>query len=257
MQKLKPTFPSYWQTRYFVLKFRMLRYYKSEADMKAGKAPRGILNFQQVCFMMACDDKACKIGLQPKGCDRVFNLKCSKDSYEAWKRNIQTSIESSVGYIRDLDMSWFESKLEKSFKFWSYLRIPEKSFFEQAETGDILLCANKKSFDIKKMKTANPVDRVFLIYRMDVRTSQIGNLHDKELGRHYVLRVDAKNKCVILDEWTSFTEYCRGKFTDIIFRHLYVDRDDHFLKKASNYAEDMMNDPTSGAEISLVSEVKY
>ena len=45
MQKLRPKLISYWQTRYFVLKFRMLRYYKSEADMKAGKPPRGILNF--------------------------------------------------------------------------------------------------------------------------------------------------------------------------------------------------------------------
>lgn len=46
--------------------------------------------------------------------------------------------------LRDLDMKWYENNLENSFKFWAYLRIPEKSFFEQAETGDILLCCNKK-----------------------------------------------------------------------------------------------------------------
>ena len=50
MQKQCPRFSILWQNRYYVLKHRMLRYYKSEAEYKQGKPPRGILNFQQVNF---------------------------------------------------------------------------------------------------------------------------------------------------------------------------------------------------------------
>ena len=68
----------------------------------------------------------------------------------------------------------------------------------------MLLCCNKKSFKYKEMKTPNPVDRVFLIYRMDHRTSLIGNEGMLSLGKHYILRVDAKAKGVILEEWDKF-----------------------------------------------------
>lgn len=50
MQKQCPSFRLLWQNRYFVLKHRMLRYYKTEEDYKRDRPPRGILNFQQVNF---------------------------------------------------------------------------------------------------------------------------------------------------------------------------------------------------------------
>ena len=68
------------------------------------------------------------------------------------------------------------------------------------------------------------------------------------------MRVDAEKKCVVLEEWDKFKQYCYGKFTDIVFRHCYADRTDAFLKQAAEYAEDVMNDPALGNEVSLVSE---
>lgn len=45
MKKRCPSLGMLWQQRYFVLKHRMLRYYKTEGDYTMGKPPKGILNF--------------------------------------------------------------------------------------------------------------------------------------------------------------------------------------------------------------------
>ena len=63
MQKMCPKISILWQNRYFVLKHRMLRYYKSEAEYKAGKPARGILNFQQVSFSFTADVHNLRISL--------------------------------------------------------------------------------------------------------------------------------------------------------------------------------------------------
>ena len=37
-----------WQARYFVLEFRVLKYYKNKSDYENQLPPKGVLNFQQV-----------------------------------------------------------------------------------------------------------------------------------------------------------------------------------------------------------------
>lgn len=90
----------------------MLRYYKSEADYRAKKPARGILNFQQVSFEFRADAANNRINLQPKGCRRVFALSCAnKAKFDEWSHKIQTSINMSIGFIRNLDTLWYEQSL--------------------------------------------------------------------------------------------------------------------------------------------------
>lgn len=90
MQKQCPSFKLLWQNRYFVLKHRMLRYYKNEDDYKQGKPPRGILNFQQVNFEFESrmSSGTAYFALKPTGCNRVFNLKCSTSDADTWEEAI-------------------------------------------------------------------------------------------------------------------------------------------------------------------------
>lgn len=50
MEKRSPSFHKRMQKRYFVLRNRMLFYYKSEEHYKENMPIKGVLNFQQVCF---------------------------------------------------------------------------------------------------------------------------------------------------------------------------------------------------------------
>ena len=73
----------------------MLRYYRSEAEYKNGKPPRGILNFQQCNFEFTCRivKKEAQMQLKPKGSTRVFNLRCARSDAEEWETAIETSLK--------------------------------------------------------------------------------------------------------------------------------------------------------------------
>ena len=45
LEKQSPSFHKFWQKRYFVLKNRMLFYYKTKADFEENKTSKGVLNF--------------------------------------------------------------------------------------------------------------------------------------------------------------------------------------------------------------------
>ena len=62
------------------------------------------------------------------------------------------------------------------------------------------------------------------------------------------MRVDASKKGIILESWERFKAYCEGKYSDVIFRHLYMDRTSKFFVSAANFAEDIINDPTGSQE---------
>lgn len=46
IEKQSPSFHKMWQKRYFVLKNRMLFYYKTKADYEQHKTCKGVINFQ-------------------------------------------------------------------------------------------------------------------------------------------------------------------------------------------------------------------
>ena len=88
--------------------------------------------------------------LSLSGSERVFNLKIkgkgNPDEYETWKRCITTSIENSTGKKKDLTLqNYKEFNIDKSYKFWRFLRLSEQEFLDQVETCDILLCTRKNS----------------------------------------------------------------------------------------------------------------
>lgn len=134
--------------------------------------------------------------MRPTGCNRVFNLRCAASDAEAWEEALETSIQNSIGRKRNLDIMWFEKSLEKSFKFWAFLRISEKQFFEQAESGDIILCSSKASF-----KHSHRVSRVFLLLRLDERQYEDGEVTTFRDQKHHVLRIDSEKSQVVLEPW--------------------------------------------------------
>lgn len=119
----------------------MLKYYKTKQDFEQGLAPKGVINFNQVCVNYTFSEKDIKIELQIKGCDRRFLLKAQDlNSWRLWKHKLSYSIERSSGKKRDLGMIKYTSDINQMFEFWRFLRIHEQLMIQQAEVGDIILC---------------------------------------------------------------------------------------------------------------------
>lgn len=99
-QKQSPSWFAGWQDRYFVLKDRKLKYYKSNSP-KDMEAPLGVLNFDH--FMYCVDGHPSKplqfkvkiMGVQ----DRVFEFRTKTEGEaKAWKEELTRHIENSEGY---------------------------------------------------------------------------------------------------------------------------------------------------------------
>lgn len=141
-----------WQKRYFVLSHRILRYYKNQRECYENKPPKGIINFQQVLVNYKFQDDKKRIDLQIHGSTRVFELRCSgTHQYQRWVDNLKFSIDSSIGKRMQISLQSYKltQAEEQSFKFWRFLRILEDVFLDQADTGDIILCSNKKKFSLQ------------------------------------------------------------------------------------------------------------
>lgn len=125
----------------------MLKYYKSQQDFNDKKAPKGVINFNQICVHQIFAEKDNSITLQLKGSERTFNLRCSNgEEFNEWKRKLNHSIEASIGKKRDIAMNMYKTNINQVFDFWRFLRIPEQLVLDQAELGDIILCLKKKKF---------------------------------------------------------------------------------------------------------------
>lgn len=77
LDKQSPMLIKIWQSRYFVLDKRVLKYFKNKEEYVNGNPPKGIINFQQVAVLMDFFDETRKINLRIKGSDRVFYLRAS------------------------------------------------------------------------------------------------------------------------------------------------------------------------------------
>jgi hypothetical protein len=63
-------------------------------------------------------------------------------------------------------MAVYKDDVAQTFKFWRFLRMTEDVFLNSVETGDLLLCSNKKH--MKKMTMEHYVDRVFIIVKLNI-----------------------------------------------------------------------------------------
>ena len=154
-----------------------------------------------------------------------FRLRTCCD-YEGWRENLERVIKNSNGAQRNIEFSDCMKQVESGYKFWKFVRISEESFLEQAETGDIILCSNKKAF--KDLH----VDRVYILIRL------ISGLH--------VLR-PAENfeNGVLIETWEKFQRYKYKRFTDILHRHLYCDRSTNskFIKEVQRFLSKIQKEP--------------
>ena len=74
-----------------------------------------------------------------------FRLRNDED-YQGWKQNLEKVISKSNGALKDLKLEDCMDQVESGYKFWRFFRLSEDSFIDQAETGDVILCSNKKRF---------------------------------------------------------------------------------------------------------------
>lgn len=116
------------------------------------------------------------------------------------------------------------------------MRISEEAFLQQAETGDILLCSNK-SKNIKSIggKESQDVVGVFLIIKVNA---------EQDSNNLRVIRPGTTKEGIMLDDWEQFQHFKHQKFTDVIFRHIHVDRStDKFSQAVQKYIEEIQKDP--------------
>jgi hypothetical protein len=84
-----------------------------------------------------------------KGSKRVFVMRgTTTHDYQRWVEAIKQSVDTSIGALKGISLESyrFTDEETKSFKYWRFLRILEDVFLSQVETGDLLLCSNKKTF---------------------------------------------------------------------------------------------------------------
>lgn len=85
-------------------------------------------------------EKGLQFDLCLTGCKRVFKLKAqSKEQFEEWTQTLKIAIERSNGFKNNLSINTKDFSLD----FWRYDMIDEKSFLDNAETGDLLLFRGK------------------------------------------------------------------------------------------------------------------
>ena len=130
MQKKSPDYLKLWNTRYFVLENRMLKYFQNEEEYKNKLPSKGILNFEQVNVVSDFNEVTLRIDLRISGSQRVFNLKLKDEGELAeWKEHLTHTIEKSNGKLNKLSMKEYKDDVAQSFKFWRFLRISEENFF--------------------------------------------------------------------------------------------------------------------------------
>lgn len=106
IEKQSPSFHKMWQKRYFVLKNRMLFYYKSKADYDQQKTCKGVINFQQIGVDATHNANELKIRLTLHGSRRSFDLKFpNHDDFAYWKVKLTHSIDRSMGKLKGLSLS--------------------------------------------------------------------------------------------------------------------------------------------------------
>lgn len=141
MEKRSPSFLKIMQKRYFVLRNRMLFYYKSESHFKNHMPIKGVLNFQQVCFEATFTQKKLKIVLKMQGSNRLFILRCqNEEDFLVWQKKLTHSIDYSYGKVKKLTIDDYSDIINNMFEFWRFLRVTEKMLKQTADVGDIILC---------------------------------------------------------------------------------------------------------------------
>lgn len=79
------------------------------------------------------------------------------------------------------------------------------------------------------------MERVFLIFKVDCNPNLRNSTEDIE--ELHVLRISLEKQGLILEPWSQFKQYCAGKFTDVFFRHLYVNRTPQFLQSSTEFVD--------------------
>ena len=102
-------------------------------------------------------------------------------------------------------MEDYKEDINQHEEFWRHLRINEEGFLNQAESGDLIFCEDKKK-----------VKKVYLLMKMQIDNEGQNELHVVSTGR---------DQGVIIGTWEQFKEYKQGRFRNVIFRHLFCDRD--------------------------------
>lgn len=101
-----------WQSRFFVLRNRMLFYYQTKDHYSQHLGIKGVLNFQQVRFDASFDSTKLKIMLKMHGTSRVFILKCTEaNDFAIWQKRITHAIDLSYGKANNLKINDYSENI--------------------------------------------------------------------------------------------------------------------------------------------------
>lgn len=60
----------------------------------------------------------------------------------------------------------------------------------------------------------------------------------------YVLRATSKKEGgIVVDTWENFKTYIKNLYSDVLFRHLYCERDEKFQQKLQKYLDRIRENP--------------
>lgn len=215
--KYSPSIWAGWQKRYFVLKDRKLKYFKSNSSEHM-KVPLGVINFDH--FRCWCEpmveDKNLQFSIGITGVDkRQFIFKAATESESmAWQKELRRHIDNSAGFQQNKSAKGID-------KPWRFDNVSEKQFLEKADTGDLLLFkASNSSAGVIRTFTGSQFDHVAMILKFETDEDEI----------YYVEA--SGNMGVALNKWSSIRKHVGHKkfYERVIFRHIEFDRNDTMVE---------------------------
>lgn len=206
-----------WQKRYFTLSNKRLCYFREERDL----IPSGSFNFEKIWayIIVSPDDRVC-FSMFIEGIKREFKLKAeSAQQRDEWTRAINQHIEAAKKTMSK-DVSLIKEK-----NFWKkWEKITTEKFAEEADSGDILLFKGKKlGSKITRGITNSEFDHIGMVLKFE---------DDEE-----VYMLDATLAGVNITSWRQLWSYKDKLYSKIVWRKLYIKRNDEFIERLSIFVK--------------------
>lgn len=207
-----------WSYRYFALDGNKLYYYKHPSD----KAPRGIINFDQVSVTLQAIpiNSPQRLSLILLNSPHTINIRSPNSSdLQEWAIVLHQAILQSRGFTSRL------SQISAKGKFWKFERASSIEFLDLVETGDILLFRSQDiGSKIARGVIGSKYDHVALIIKYS--SGKIALLEATNTDGVGILMWEE----FLANEWHKLSQR-------LMLRQLVVERTDEMLIKLEEFVK--------------------
>lgn len=142
-----------------------------------------------------------------------------------WRKKLTHSINTSLGKLKEIKLDTYKNDISTQYEYWRFLRVQEHILEDEAEIGDLVLCQTKKKFTM-----GSPgIDKIGIIVKLNLdQNSSVSEMYILTAG-------DTVQNPIYFLPWNQFRIEKSLHYTDMWYRHLYVERSQDFMMKCENF----------------------